>query len=220
MEPVFLLIVGGIGLVVVGIIVLARWSEKKRGDGWRQAAEELGIQFAGEQNDVLSRCSAMKIFNRGHSHTFRNAIEGDAGDTRITIGDYRYITGSGKNRSTHSQTVCVLESAGMDAPHCFLRPTVAFFDRIGAMLGGQDIDFADDPHFSRAFVLQGEDEQAIRDLFDDRVRAWFMAQKGRNLCFEAWGNRLVFHRGRLEKPGEARRLLQEALDVLGALAVK
>lgn len=109
MEPVVIVIAAGIGALVIGVIVLSRRLEKKRSDAWRQAAEELGILFAGEQNDVVSRCGGMKIFSRGHSRSFRNAIEGDAGDTRITIGDYRYITGSGKNRSTHTQTVCVLE---------------------------------------------------------------------------------------------------------------
>ena len=29
---------------------------------------------------------------------------------------------------------------------------------------GQDIDFADDPGFSKAYVLQGEDEAAVREL--------------------------------------------------------
>ncbi|MGI6417558.1 MAG: hypothetical protein ACOX1P_18025 [Thermoguttaceae bacterium] len=220
MEPGVVMILAGIGVFIIGVIVLTRWFEKKRRDAWRQAADELGILFAGEQNDVISRCGGMKVFSRGHSQSFRNAIEGDAGDTRITIGDYRYITGSGKNRSTHNQTVCVLESSEMDAPHCFLRRAVALFDKIGAMLGGQDIDFAEDPAFSKAFVLQGEDEAAIRGLFDDRVRAWFVRQKGANFCFEAWGNRLVFHRGRQEKPREARRLLQEALEIMRLLAAK
>ncbi len=72
----------------------ARWFE-------RNAATPGGkpriacIQFAlrAERRDLPVRRDEA-TFSRGHSQSLRNAIEGDGYDTRITIGDYRYITGS------------------------------------------------------------------------------------------------------------------------------
>ena len=39
--------------------------------------------------------------------------------------------------------------------------------RVGAALGFQDIDFDEDPEFSKRFVLKGDDEHAIREIFAD-----------------------------------------------------
>lgn len=212
-----LFIAVAVGLVG-GVLVLSHWFQRKRTEAWQQAAADLGIQFLGNRSDVLARCAQMKIFSRGQSRRVTNAIAGDAGDVEITLGDYRYTTGSGKNRSTHSYTVCVLQSAKLNLPHCYLRPEVRFFDAIGAMLGGQDIDFSDDPDFSRAYVLQGDAEIAVRELFDPDVRAWFAARGGRRFHFEAFANTLVFHTGHRRKPTEAKDLMQQALEIMNLLA--
>ena len=166
MDGIGLVIFGGIGLLVVGSVAIAMWSQKKRTEAWQQVAGELGLPFVGDRSDVLSTCSTLKVFDRGSGRKFYNAIQGDAGDTRITIGDYRFTTGSGKHRTTHVYTLCVLESTSLCTPHCYLRPEVAFFDKLGAMLGGQDINFDDDPAFSNAYVLQAGTEAAARELLD------------------------------------------------------
>ena len=60
------------------------------------------------------------------------------------------------------------EDVGQAVPHMMprfeLKPE-GFFDRIGSVLGGHDIDFAEDPEFSRACRLKGPDEPAIRETF-------------------------------------------------------
>jgi hypothetical protein len=217
MEPFWYIFIG-IAVLVVGLIALNAWQQKKRTEAWQRVAGELHIEFLGNNNDVLNRCGGMKLFSRGRSRRFLNAICGDAGDTKIILGDYRFRTGSGKNSSTHVYTVCVLQSAQLNVTGCYLRPQISFFDAIGAMLGGQDINFADDETFSRAYVLQGEDEEAIRKLFDTEVRAWFVERSQRHLQFEARGGTLVFHTGRRRKPDEAKQLMGEALDIMNLLA--
>jgi hypothetical protein len=217
MDGMGLIIFGGIGLLVVGGIAVSSWSQKKRKEAWQRVAEELGLPFVDKNNDVLGKCAAMKVFQRGSGRRFYNALEGDAGDTKITIGDYRFTTGSGKNRTTHVQTRCVLQSATMQVAHCYLRPENAIFDKLGAMMGGQDINFADDPEFSGGYVLQGDHEPAVRNLFDDHVRAWFAERRGRRFHFEANGDRLVFHYGKKRKPEEAGQMMQEALEIMSLL---
>ena len=92
MDGMGLIILGGIGLLVVGGIALSSWSAKKRKEAWQRVAKELGLPFVDKNNDVLGKCSAMKIFNTGSGRRFYNALEGDTGDTKITIGDYRFTT--------------------------------------------------------------------------------------------------------------------------------
>lgn len=218
MEGLGLILFGGIGLFAVGAIAIAMWTQQKRKEAWQQVAEELGLPFVDKSNGVLGTCSSFKTFNRGHSRSFYNAIQGDAGDTRITIGDYQFTTGSGKNRTTHVHTMCVLESVSLCTPHCYLRPERAMLDKLGAMLGGQDINFEEDPEFSNAYVLQGDTEAAVRELFDEEIRSWFAERRSERFHFETRSNLLVFHYGKKRKPEEAGYLMQQALELMHLLA--
>ena len=157
------------------------------------------------------------MFQRGSSRRVRNVIAGDLGPVRVALGDFRYTTGSGKNRHTHHLTICIVENDAIDVPACNLRPERRFMDAIGSLFGGQDIDFVDDPGFSHAYVLQGESEAAVRELFSPEVRAWFCANQRENLQFEARGNTLALHTGRRRKPEEAMPLLQLALEITKVL---
>lgn len=205
-------------LLAVGVVALGYRQQRKRTEAWQRVAGELGIEFLGDASDVLARCGQMKVFSQGRSRRFTNAVCGDAGDVRITLGDFRYVTGSGKNSHTHHRTVCVLESNRLELPHCYLRPESLIFDSIGSLFGGQDIDFAEDPQFSRAYVLQGPTEQAIRAVFDADTREWFAARRGRGFHFEARGGTLVFHTGKRHPPEDAKDLMQQGLEIMGLLA--
>ena len=58
-----------------------------------------------------------------------------------------------------------------------MRPE-GMFDKIGSALGFQDIDFESHELFSRSFVLQGSNEEAIRQYFDQSVLDFFAAKPG------------------------------------------
>ncbi len=205
-------------VLAVGLGAYGLWQQKKRTEAWQRVAGELGIAFLGEANDVLARYGHFQTFSRGRNRRLRNAIQGDSGDVRITIGDFRYRTGSGKNSHTYHRTVCVLQSPRLRLPRCYLRPESMLFDSLGSLFGGQDIDFADDREFSGSYVLQGDSEQAIRELFDADVRAWFAGRQGRNFHFEGQGDALIFHTRNRRKPDEAKDLMQQALEIMNRLA--
>jgi hypothetical protein len=215
--------IGIVVLLVLGFI-LSRWLEKRRTDAWRRVAEMLGLPFIGVHNLLLNRCPGFKVFSQGENERFYNAIEGETDNIRITIGDYSYrkLTGGRTGNNTRArrrvQTVCVLESNSLDAPHCYLRPQRAVLDKLGAMFGGQDLDFSEDKAFSNAYVLQGDNETAIRELFDPQVRAWFADHRDERFQFEARGNLLVLYYGKKRDPEDARQCIQQALEVVKLLA--
>lgn len=217
MDPFWWIV---IAIVVFAVISFVGGSiyEKKRAKGWEEIAQKPGMEFLGERNDVLSRYGHMKVFQDGRSRTVKNAISVSSGEVRIVAGDFRFVTGSGKHKHTHHRTICVLESAMMNVTHCSLRPERKLLDAIGQKLGGQDIDFDEDPEFSKAFVLQGEDEPAVRELFDASIREWFTERAGRNFHFEALSNTLVFHSGRRVPPSEAPNLMDQAIQIMKLLA--
>jgi hypothetical protein len=206
-----------IALFMLAAAIIGYVQEKKRTEQWQQVAQQLGLPFLGEREDVLARLSSMRIFQRGSGRTIRNVVAGEMGPVRVTLGDFRYTTGSGKNRRTHHFTVCIVENDALQVPACYLRPERRFLDSLGSLFGGQDIDFEEDEEFSRSFVLQGDSEAAVRELFTADVRAWFCDNPVANLQFEARGNTLALHTGRRYPPDEATQLLQRALEITKVL---
>jgi hypothetical protein len=206
-----------IALIVGATAVWGSVQETKRTKQWQEVAQGLGVDFLGDLSDVLSRYGHLRLFQVGSSRRVSNALVVDSGEVRVVTGDFQYQTGSGKNRSTQHRTICVLESDTLQVPRVYLRPEVRFFDALGSAFGKQDIDFAEDPQFSTAYVLQGDDEAAIRELFGTDVRAWFAERAGRGFHFEAQGTTLVFHLGKRVPPQQAPELMDQALQILKLL---
>jgi hypothetical protein len=210
--------IGTIGLIVVLSIIYSIKREKKRTEAWIRTAEDLGLEFLGEDASMMSRCGSFKFFSSGHSKKIRNVIRGEAGGIEIYIMDYKYTTGGGKNSHTHRQTICYLNNPALNLPHCYFRPELAFFDFLGKMFGGKDINFDDDPAFSQAYVLQGENEIAIREMFSPQVREYFTSKRSTKLNFEAEGGAIMFHTGKRVETEKAKDLMSEALDIMGLLS--
>jgi hypothetical protein len=206
-----------IGIFVVAAVFIGYVQERKRTEQWQQIAQQLGLPFLGEREDLLPRFGSMRIFQRGSDRGIRNVVAGEMGPVRVTLGDFRYTTGSGKNRRTHQFTVCIVENDALRVPACYLRPERRLLDALGSLFGGQDIDFEEDDEFSRSFVLQGESEADVRALFTAEVRAWFCANPLANLQFEARDNALALHLARRMPPDEVVQLLQHALEITKVL---
>ncbi|MBI4914833.1 MAG: hypothetical protein HY825_03225 [Acidobacteria bacterium] len=211
--PLIILAVAALG---VGIFLLVRAAERRRREAWAQAAASLGFAFATEAPTFLAELAGFKVFSRGHSQKVRNLASGDSWEGTVHLADFRYVTGGGKSRATHDQTVCVLRLPGLALPHFYLRREVPVLDAIGEMLGGQDLDFPEDAAFSRTFVLQGEETDAVRALFDPVVRERLRGFADPRLHAEGRGDTVVVHRGRPIRPDSARELL-EATAAIAAL---
>ena len=211
--PLIVLAVAALG---VGIYLLVRAAERRRREAWVQAAASLGFAFAPEAPTFLAELAGFKVFSRGHSQRVRNLASGDSWDGKVSLADFRYVTGGGKSRATHDQTVCVLRLPGLALPHFVLRREVPVLDAVGEMLGGQDLDFPEDAAFSRTYVLQGEEPDAVRALFDPVVRERLRGFAAPRLHVEGRGDTVVVHRGRPIRPEQARELL-EATAAIAAL---
>ncbi|MCU0290817.1 MAG: hypothetical protein MUF10_02350 [Thermoanaerobaculaceae bacterium] len=215
-NSVILVILGLVAVLgVVWALTLA--NERKRRDAIAAKALEMGLRFAEDAAYFVESAPPFKLFSRGRRRKARNLLSGSRSGIDITIADYQFTVSSGKNSHTHRQTICLLRARGTELPHCFLRREVALLDAIGERLGGQDIDFPEDPDFSRAFVLQGADPEATRRLFGGAVRTHLMRHAGTRIELEAGGDALLLHRGGRVKPDELRELLEHAAEAFRLL---
>lgn len=208
-------------IFIVGILVtvfgLLGWyssqQAKKRTEACRSQAGAMGLEFAETADELIERLGDFALFKRGRRKRTRNVLTGDAGDVKISIFDYHFTTGSGKNKKNHRQTVVLLESANIQAPSFSMRQQ-GFFDKFGKVLGFQDIDFTSHPKFSKMFVLQGPNEEAVRSFFTPGLLEFFETQESVNV--EGGSGRVMIYNGRkLLPPEEAKDGLAKAYEVYG-----
>lgn len=212
METV--LFVGIAILVVLSIIVGTAAANKKRTESLQRIAEELNLTFSKESDTrLLTVMNRFKLFNRGRSRKMKNVMQADTEIARLSIFDYQYTTGGGNNSRTHRFSVVSMESDELKLPDFGIRPE-GFFDRIGSMLGRQDIDFADDQAFSDAFVLSGSNEDEIRNFMTAELRKELLHHT--DSCIESDQGVFIFYRKGRRKPEEIRELMDEGFGVYTA----
>jgi hypothetical protein len=215
-EPpavVALLLFLGVLALVGAVAYLAVRAERRRAAALRRAAEEMGFEFRADPVDgALGPYAGFPLFSQGRRRTIRNLLRGRAGGLEVAVFDYLYVTGGGQSQHTWRQTVLTFEIEGETLPTFSLRPE-SVFDKIGHWLGFPDINFESHPRFSGSYLLRGDDEDAVRRLFGDRVLDYYEANTG--VCTEGHGRRLVYYRPHKRiAPAEVRPFLEEGFRVL------
>ena len=95
-------------------------------------------------------------------------MQGELDGVAVSLFDYTYVTGSGKSRHDHHQTVVGLSLPTLTLPPFVLMPE-NLFHKVVSALGWHDIDFPEAPNFSKRFLLRGAQEHAIRAAFNPGV---------------------------------------------------
>lgn len=205
-----------VAIWIVGGIFHSLFANKKRRASIKELADELGLNWSEDATSQhLSRHSGFNLFNRGRARKMKNLIEGVTDEVQIGIFDYQFTTGHGKQTRTHRQTIASLTSPQLNCPEFTMRPE-GILDRVGGMLGFQDIDFDSHPSFSKSFVLKGPNEEAIRSFFQPAMLEFFETQS--NISVEGYGNTMCFYRaGKIVKPDHIKDLLGDAYNVFGCL---
>ena len=204
--------VGTIAVLIGLIIYLAHRAEMKRTEAFQQVAQDLGLPFlpTGDAS-LIDQLGCLHLFSRGHSKKIRNMLRGDTEDVELAILDYRYTTGHGKNAHTFRQSVVAFRSPSLELPTFALRPE-GLFHKIGGVFGYKDIDFTTHPRFSKAYLLRGDDEAAVRNLFNRELLRFFETQE--KVCVEGGGDQLVFYRqSKRIKPDEVEQFMQEGVGI-------
>lgn len=201
---------------VLTILYFSWRHEKNRTDQMQQFAEEIGMSFVpkGDEREI-QRLPTFELFSQGSSRRLFNLLRGEARNVELSIFDYQYTTGSGKNSSTHKQTVLLMRSPSLMLPEFTLRPE-NFLHRIASLFGFRDINFEDHPDFSGKYLLRGKDEEAIRALFTSDRLLFF--EGASVVCLEGKNDQLVIYRaGERPDPARIRAFLEEGFAIYAKL---
>lgn len=179
----------GIVLVVIVVVVLvgvgmyyAHKAEQERTEALRAIAQENGWTFNSVRDYAhASTYRAFGVFSRGHSRRASNTIEGGVTINdhphHLKMGDYEFkeTTHNGKQSqtTTYRFSYLCLHLPYMDIPDLFIRRE-HLFDKIGAALGFDDIDF-ESAEFSRNFHVSASDKRFAYDVISPGMMEFLLA---------------------------------------------
>ena len=178
---VVLVVIVLVALVCVGLYY-AHKAEKERTEALRTIARENGWTFNSVQDSAhASIYKAFGVFSRGHSRRALNTIEGgvtiNGHPHHLKMGDYEFkeTTRNGKQSQTTNYrfSYLCLHLPYMDIPDLFIRRE-HFFDKIGAALGFDDIDF-ESAEFSRTFHVSASDKRFAYDVISPAMMEFLLA---------------------------------------------
>lgn len=200
------------GAAALAIWAIHRQLERRRVEALREVGMRMGMPFQEEDPSLEGQgLFRLPLFGKGRSRAAQNVLRGSRGRAEVVLLDWRFTTGSGKNQSTHRQTVAAYRRTSGQLPAFTMRPET-FLHRIGQKFGSSDFDFPSHPDFSRLYVLQGEDEEAVRKMFVPEVLQAFSMRDGWSV--EGAGEWLIFYRARRRTtPSDLHGFLEETAQL-------
>ena len=188
MEPFFVILV----IVVIGaILAFSLYAAAKRRKELSQWARQRGLRFTPSGSyDMDSSYSDFKCLHQGNSRHAYNIITGQHNQLELTAFDYKYTTGSGKNKNTHVFSAMIVQ-APIPLKPLFIRRE-GFFDKLTEFFGADDIDF-ESAEFSRKFFVKASDKKWAYDVIHQRMMEYLLTAPKYSIQFAgdsiiAWSN--------------------------------
>ena len=107
------LIIAAVVILIAAIIIISIRQAKKRTEALSTLAGEMGFSFTPKANaGALEFLKVFHLFFQGHSRKMSNVMQGSTDKLGVTILDYSYTVGGGKNSQTYLQTVSCVPGPG------------------------------------------------------------------------------------------------------------
>ena len=212
MEPIFIVL---IIIAIAAIAVLAYRHDQKRRSLLRAWARSKGLTVHGQSRRGWEKeYPAFKLLDRGrHRHSSLH-VEGEVDGSRVRCLDYRYTTGSGKNRRTHRYSIVLMDTGTPVIPLAIRHEHI--FDKVGEFFGHDDIDF-ESSEFSRRFHVSAADRKWAYDVIHPRTMDYLLQAPSVTIEF-GFLEIAVYQGGSLsgEKCQVGLKVAREMLDLVPA----
>ncbi len=179
-------------LAIAGLMAISAYFVAKRRREIAAWADENGLVFSSRADRSFDRrYPEFGCLSRGHSRSAYNIASGPWNGRSLDAFDYRYVTGHGKNRSTHTFSALILESSVPLHP-LHIRAETAF-DKMTAFFGVEDIDF-ESAQFSKEFYVKSPDKKWAYDVLHQRTIEFLLSKPKFSIQFSrqyviCWRNR-------------------------------
>jgi hypothetical protein len=170
MEPLFIVVIIAVILfAIVGAAIAAR----KRREAFRALAARLGLRYEpGRSSEMARRYKFLDKLRRGHNRYAYNILSGSYKEHELTLFDYHYQTGSGKNTHHYHFSFFILYLP-VSFPELVIGPE-GIFSKIAQSFGYDDIDF-ESHEFSRKFCVRSSDKKFAYDVCNARMIEYLLS---------------------------------------------
>lgn len=194
-----------IGLITYFAIYISKREEKKRTEELKEMALRSGFSYS-ENVDI--NINDLYIFGE-HGGKAWNMLKTERQNVFWRIFDYWY----GVGKSAQLQTVFIAETTGSFPKFVLMKET--FLSKLDSLVGRyHDIEFDNHEQFSKQYILSGDDEISIRNIFNQNVLRHFENCKSDG-TIAANMNWIAFYQlGERLKPEELRSKFDEVTALL------
>lgn len=165
-----------IAVAVGGAIAISWYLGHKRREALAKLAGELGFRFDPGKDSSMGGYGRFDLFAQGRSRAGYNTLSGsvDIAGKRyeVSMGDYRYTTGSGKHKQTHHTSYLLASVPFPMVPDVDIRRE-SLFDKLAAAIGLDDIDF-ESAEFSSKYHVTSPHKRFAYDLVHPRMMEFLL----------------------------------------------
>lgn len=160
----------------------------KKQEELRRIAATLGMSFD-SMMDLSGRAFfQFPLFQKGRELSTEDVLHGTTGGHEVLFFTYEYQIGEGEGtRWPTSQTVAAFRVEGRRLPHFRMKP-----QPFSSLFRPRGMNFDSHKRFSNGCLLQGDDERAIRSMFDAPLLELFSRESG--WCVEGGDEWLVIYK--------------------------
>jgi hypothetical protein len=138
--------------------------ESIRNYGVKKVAEKMNFSHFYQPNKSQIPTPESSLFDKGHTDSFTNLVEGEFKETNFRVFDYNYTIGGGKHSSTYKQTVFVFDG-NRKYPFFDLEPTKRKpFSLLKKVPEELDIEIGSEK-FDKYYILRGGRIGSIKRVF-------------------------------------------------------
>ena len=172
MEP--LIFVGIIAILII-VLVVSIISARKRREAMVSLAAKLGLRFNPDRDrNLAQQYKFLDKLRRGRNRYAYNILSGSFQRQDITVFDFHYKTGSGKNTHHHHFSFFILHLAAA-FPELVIGPE-GIFSKIAQAVGYDDIDF-ESHEFSSKFCVRSADKKFAYDVCNARMIEYLLSNR-------------------------------------------
>jgi hypothetical protein len=205
---IFIAIAAFILIVVAGVV-----SARKRREAFMVLAARLGLRYEPfKSRDMANRYKFLDKLRRGYNRYAYNILSGSYKEHELTLFDYHYQTGSGKNTQHHYFSFFILHLP-VSFPELIIGPE-GIFSKIAQSIGYDDIDF-ESHEFSRKFCVRSKDKKFAYDACNARMIEYLLANY--DLTIEIENDALAISFSKRLKPEQIEPNLNRLIEIRSLL---
>ena len=200
-------------IIVLGLLVFYFfwWPQLKRSNNLKRVADDLNISFYRKGDDSLyEHLKYFYLFSLSSKSKIANILHQEDRETEVAFYDFTFVIGEEVSGATeYKQSVVYFCSPKLDLPQFVLQPEKKLH-QFGDL---QDINYSSHTRFSDDYLLQGNPEESVRNLFNDQLSNFFESKPG--LCVEGGANQMLIYRlNERISPNKVSKFLEEGMQVL------